>query len=56
VLATSELEPILVDFGFAHFTPDGGQVRSLGGTMDYSSPEKLAVSFTAPDKVESVSS
>lgn len=42
ILASHDIEPILVDFGFAHFTPDGGIVKSLGGTMDYSSPEKLA--------------
>lgn len=36
--------PVLADFGFAHFVPDGGPVTSLGGTVDYSSPEKVAVS------------
>lgn len=35
--------PVLADFGFAHFVPDGGQVLSLGGTVDYSSPEKVKV-------------
>lgn len=45
ILTTLECQPVLVDFGFAHFTPDGGTVKSLGGTMDYSSPEKLNVSF-----------
>lgn len=44
VLATENLHPVLVDFGFAHFTPRGGDVKSLGGTVDYSSPEKLIVS------------
>jgi serine/threonine protein kinase len=48
VLATDNLEPVLVDFGFAHFTPHRGSVRSLGGTMDYSSPEKLSVSSKIP--------
>lgn len=36
--------PVLADFGFAQFIPDGGQVKSLGGTVDYSSPEKVEVS------------
>ncbi|WVF66994.1 hypothetical protein IAT40_001737 [Kwoniella sp. CBS 6097] len=34
--------PSLVDFGFSHFKPCGGWVRSAGGTLDYSSPEKTA--------------
>lgn len=40
-----ECSPVVVDFGFSHFRPDGGPVRSLGGTFDYSSPQKIAVSF-----------
>jgi serine/threonine protein kinase len=39
------VRPILADWGFAQFVPDGGHVKSLGGTVDYSSPEKVAVSF-----------
>ncbi|WVQ74572.1 hypothetical protein IAR50_004173 [Cryptococcus sp. DSM 104548] len=42
VLATSKGLPILVDFGFSHFKADGGFVKSAGGTMEYSSPEKTA--------------
>ncbi|ODO04662.1 hypothetical protein I350_05271 [Cryptococcus amylolentus CBS 6273] len=42
VLATSEGLPILVDFGFSHFKAFGGLVKSAGGTLDYSSPEKTA--------------
>lgn len=34
---------MLVDFGFSHFKADGGYVKSAGGTLDYSSPEKIAV-------------
>ncbi|WVQ94621.1 hypothetical protein IAU59_001701 [Kwoniella sp. CBS 9459] len=34
--------PFLVDFGFSHFKPIGGFVKSAGGTLDYSSPEKTA--------------
>ncbi|OCF58019.1 CAMK/CAMKL protein kinase [Kwoniella mangroviensis CBS 10435] len=34
--------PAVVDFGFSHFRPDGGKVRSAGGTLDYSSPQKAA--------------
>jgi serine/threonine protein kinase len=37
--------PVLADFGFSHFNPSGGFVTSLGGTFDYSSPQKIAVSF-----------
>ncbi|GFZ42689.1 hypothetical protein JCM24511_00406 [Saitozyma sp. JCM 24511] len=34
--------PVVVDFGFSHFWPYGGKVKSAGGTLDYSSPEKVA--------------
>lgn len=34
---------MLVDFGFSHFKANGGYVKSAGGTLDYSSPEKTAV-------------
>ncbi|RSH94560.1 hypothetical protein EHS25_004364 [Saitozyma podzolica] len=34
--------PVVVDFGFSHFWPNGGKVKSAGGTLDYSSPEKVA--------------
>ncbi|WRT65601.1 uncharacterized protein IL334_002546 [Kwoniella shivajii] len=42
VLVDAHGLPALVDFGFSHFKPDGGLVRSAGGTLDYSSPEKAA--------------
>nr|ODO02471.1 CAMK/CAMKL protein kinase [Cryptococcus depauperatus CBS 7855] len=42
VLADDEGFPVLVDFGFSHFKCDGGFVKSAGGTLDYSSPEKTA--------------
>jgi serine/threonine protein kinase len=32
--------PALIDFGFSHFSPYSEFVRSAGGTLDYSSPEK----------------
>lgn len=35
------LHPILADFGFSLFSPDGEMVLSAGGTPLYSSPEKL---------------
>lgn len=34
---------MVVDFGFSQFSPDGGRVKSAGGTLDYSSPEKVKV-------------
>lgn len=37
--------PALIDFGFSHFSPYGQLVRSAGGTLDYSSPEKTQVSL-----------
>lgn len=40
VLADSQGSPVLVDFGFSHFKANGGYVKSAGGTLDYSSPEK----------------
>ncbi|OWZ50964.1 CAMK/CAMKL protein kinase [Cryptococcus neoformans] len=42
VLADSQGFPMLVDFGFSHFKANGGYVKSAGGTLDYSSPEKTA--------------
>lgn len=42
VLADSQGSPVLVDFGFSHFKANGGYVKSAGGTLDYSSPEKTA--------------
>lgn len=45
VLLDSAMRPVVVDFGFSHFSPGGGLVRSAGGTLDYSSPEKVAVSY-----------
>ena len=45
VLVTKNMEPILADFGFSHLAPGKVYVRSLGGTADYSSPEKTKVSY-----------
>ena len=45
VLLDDGLLPVIVDFGFSHFRPDGGLVKSAGGTLDYSSPEKVRVSL-----------
>jgi serine/threonine protein kinase len=45
VLCDDRYNPVLVDFGFSHFSPTGGFVRSAGGTLDYSSPEKVMVSY-----------
>ncbi|WWD16589.1 hypothetical protein CI109_101017 [Kwoniella shandongensis] len=42
VLVDEKGMPVLVDFGFSHFRPYGGKVKSAGGTLDYSSPEKTA--------------
>lgn len=36
--------PSLIDFGFSHFAAYGQRVRSAGGTLDYSSPQKIEVS------------
>jgi serine/threonine protein kinase len=36
--------PSLIDFGFSHFAAYGQRVRSAGGTLDYSSPQKVEVS------------
>ncbi|BEJ05798.1 hypothetical protein CcaverHIS641_0303200 [Cutaneotrichosporon cavernicola] len=36
------VRPVLADFGFSQFLPDGGYAKSHGGTLDYSSPEKVA--------------
>ena len=46
ILVTHRMEPILADFGFSHLSPDHAPVKSLGGTADYSSPEKTRVSYT----------
>lgn len=43
----TRIEPVLVDFGFSQFFPHGGHLLSLGGTFDYSCPEKIAVSCIA---------
>ncbi|WWC68738.1 uncharacterized protein I206_102672 [Kwoniella pini CBS 10737] len=40
--------PAVVDFGFSHFRPNGGYVRSAGGTLDYSSPQKAADDLYEP--------
>ncbi|WVW80038.1 hypothetical protein I302_102011 [Kwoniella bestiolae CBS 10118] len=42
VLVDETGSPAVVDFGFSHFKPHGGPVRSAGGTLDYSSPQKAA--------------
>lgn len=36
--------PALIDFGFSHFAAYRQPMRSAGGTLDYSSPEKVRVS------------
>jgi serine/threonine protein kinase len=36
--------PSLIDFGFSHFAAYGQRVRSAGGTLDYTSPQKVEVS------------
>lgn len=36
--------PALIDFGFSHFAAYGQSVKSAGGTLDYTSPEKAEVS------------
>ena len=43
ILFSKSGSPVLVDFGFSHFKSDGGKVKSAGGTLDYSSPEKVEV-------------
>jgi serine/threonine protein kinase len=43
VLVDEEGWPVVVDFGFSHFKPGGGLVKTSGGTLDYSSPEKVEV-------------
>ncbi|WVR03915.1 hypothetical protein IAU60_000914 [Kwoniella sp. DSM 27419] len=40
--------PALVDFGFSHFRPEAGLVKSAGGTLEYSSPEKVLDGFYEP--------
>lgn len=45
VLINEYWEPSLVDFGFSRYNPRGGPVRSTGGTMDYSSPEKVRCEY-----------
>ncbi|ORY29521.1 kinase-like domain-containing protein [Naematelia encephala] len=42
ILVDHERHPVLVDFGFSHLAVDGEVVKSAGGTLDYSSPEKIA--------------
>jgi hypothetical protein len=37
--------PALIDFGFSHFAAYGQSVKSAGGTLDYTSPEKAEVSY-----------
>lgn len=35
--------PALIDFGFSHFAAHNQLVKSAGGTLDYTSPEKAEV-------------
>lgn len=37
-------EPIIADFGFSSFSPHGRKMSGGGGTTEYLSPEKVAVS------------
>jgi serine/threonine protein kinase len=45
VLVDRKGRPVVVDFGFSHFNPDNKLQKSAGGTLDYSSPEKVLVRF-----------
>ena len=38
--------PSVIDFGFSHFAGHGQRVRSSGGTLDYSSPQKVKVNIS----------
>lgn len=40
--------PALIDFGFSHFAAYGQVVKSAGGTLDYTSPEKAEVNLILP--------
>ena len=50
ILLDNAGRPVLVDFGFSHLKADGGHVKSAGGTLDYSSPEKVIVSACLNEK------
>ena len=43
ILVDKKGNPVLVDFGFSHFRVDGRKVKSAGGTLEYTSPEKVVV-------------
>lgn len=45
ILVSSNFRPAIIDLGFGHFNPYGDFVASNGGTLDYTSPEKAAVSL-----------
>ena len=53
VLIDKKGNPVLVDFGFSHFSVDGQKVKSAGGTLDYTSPEKVMVSLASLSQIES---
>ncbi|KAL7419718.1 hypothetical protein Q5752_005634 [Cryptotrichosporon argae] len=48
IMVDKQLKPVLVDFGFSLFWPDRSEVKSVGGTLDYSSPEKAADAWYDP--------
>lgn len=44
ILMSATDEPIIADFGFSSFSPQGRKMSGGGGTTEYLSPEKVAVS------------
>lgn len=45
ILMSATDEPIIADFGFSSFSPQGRKMSGGGGTTEYLSPEKVAVSY-----------
>jgi serine/threonine protein kinase len=43
ILMSATEEPIIADFGFSSFSPQGRKMSGGGGTTEYLSPEKVAV-------------
>ncbi|CAD6587454.1 MAG: hypothetical protein TREMPRED_004760 [Tremellales sp. Tagirdzhanova-0007] len=54
VLIDKKGNPVLVDFGFSHFSVDGQKVKSAGGTLDYTSPEKVMTGASYDPKANDV--
>lgn len=52
ILMSATDEPIIADFGFSSFSPQGRKTSGGGGTTEYLSPEKVAVS--SMDEFETV--